>query len=272
MPELPEVETIKQSLAPYVLGQRIREVTLYQPRVVARPGPEDFCRLQAGATVRSLARRGKYLLFYLEEERVLVVHLRLTGRLVWQASPGPLSKHTHVVWHLDNGFLLYEDLRRFGRLWLVRETELVEVAGLAALGPEPLGEGLGGSWAAAFWRRDRPLKSLLLDQRFVAGIGNIYADEILHRAGLHPLRRAATLSKGEAEALAEAIRNVLTEAIEHRGTSIRDYVDGQGASGQHQDFLQVHGRAGKACYRCGTPVVRIKLGGRGTYFCPGCQQ
>lgn len=272
MPELPEVETIKRSLAPRLAGRTVRGVVVYNPRVIARPEAEEFCRRLRGAAFGAPARRGKYLLLPLNTGWALVVHLRMTGRLTWQPGPVAPAKHTHVIWELDDGFLVYEDLRRFGRLWLVKETELGEIKGLAGLGPEPLGEGLTAEWLAGrLAGQRRPLKNLLLDQTFVAGIGNIYADEILHRAGLHPLRRANTLDEAEAAALWAAIRGVLAEGLAHGGTTIRDYVDGEGESGRHQDFLQVYGRAGEKCPRCGGTVTRIKVAGRSTYFCPVCQ-
>lgn len=272
MPELPEVETIRRSLTPRLAGRRVRQVTVYNQQVIARPAVEEFCARLQGAVFGVPARQGKYLILPLDTGWVLVVHLRLTGQLTWRPDPPAPVRHTHVVFELDEGFLAYADVRRFGRFWLVREGELGQIRGLAELGPDPLGDGLTAAWLAGrLAGKQRPLKSLLLDQTFVAGIGNIYADEILHRAGLHPLRRANTLRDAEVSILWAAIREVLAEGLAHGGTTIRDYVDGEGESGRHQEFLRVYGRAGESCPRCGGTVTRTKVGGRSTYFCPACQ-
>ncbi|MGB9886640.1 MAG: bifunctional DNA-formamidopyrimidine glycosylase/DNA-(apurinic or apyrimidinic site) lyase [Moorellales bacterium] len=272
VPELPEVETIRRSLEPWVVGQEICRTEVYDAKTLVCLSPADFCRRLAGAEIKALHRRGKYLLFHLEPQAVLVAHLGMTGQLIWQPEFSGPSRHTRAVWALERGFLVFEDLRRFGRIWLVPPEELAEIRGLANLGPEPLDGGLHAETLLSRVRgQRRPLKALLLDQRFLAGIGNIYADEILYRAGLDPRRPAASLTRQEAERLVASVREVLEEAVEHRGTSVRDYVDGRGNEGEHQNFLRVYGRAGKPCPQCGGAIDRAKIGGRGTHFCPRCQ-
>jgi formamidopyrimidine-DNA glycosylase len=272
MPELPEVETIRRTLAPRLIGQTVRAVTVYDGQRVIHPPPAEFAAELAGATFTRLDRRGKYLLLSLDPPRTLVIHLGMAGRLWWQPDPPESLPWVRVLWLLREGCLIYEDPRRFGRIWLVEEGDLGRIRGLARLGPDPLVDGLDPSvMAPKLVHQHRRLKSLLLDQSFIAGIGNIYADEILHRAGLHPLRRASSLDEAQAKGLFEAAQEVLEEAVRHRGTSLRDYVDGRGEPGAYQNFLRVHGRAGEPCGRCQSSIVRIKVDGRGTYFCPTCQ-
>lgn len=273
MPELPEVETIRRSLAPRIEGRTIVSVELYREDMVVCPGAEEFRRLLTGRRYGSPGRRGKYLLLRLEGGLVLVVHFGMTGRLLWSPDRPERSRHTHVVWQLDAaGWLAYNDTRRFGHLWLVRGERPEEIPGLAGLGPEPLGEELTEAWLAGVLAgRKRPLKNLLLDQRLVAGIGNIYADEILHRAGLSPWRAGGTLSGAEIGRLTRAIPAVLGQGVADGGTTIRDYLDGRGEQGRHQQRLRVYGRQGQACSRCGAVLKKGRLGGRGTHYCPQCQ-
>ncbi|MGQ9511604.1 DNA-formamidopyrimidine glycosylase [Thermodesulfitimonas sp.] len=271
MPELPEVETIKEQLAAKITGLTITGTTMYLEKVIAAPAPVRFSETIRGRAILGVNRRGKFLLFDLSGGHRLVVHLRMSGQLVYETADGPLPRHTHLVFHLDRGRLRLTDLRQFGRVWLVPAAE-AQVKELARLGPEPLSNTFTGEYFLARLKQSRRrIKALLLDQEVVAGIGNIYADEALYVAGIHPARRASDLSVREGKALHRAIRDVLQEGIAHRGTSIRDYVDAAGEEGSHQYFLRVHNRAGRPCPKCGTRIEKIKLGGRGTYFCPCCQ-
>ncbi|MQL52792.1 bifunctional DNA-formamidopyrimidine glycosylase/DNA-(apurinic or apyrimidinic site) lyase [Desulfofundulus thermobenzoicus] len=274
MPELPEVETIKRSLEKSLPGLVIEKADIFLPKIIKAPGPEEFCREVAGKTIRKVDRRGKYLLINLSDGLVLAVHLRMTGRLIYSGREAPVPRYTHLILHLDNGHRLYfADMRQFGRLWLVPESGLSAISGLAGLGVEPLSPAFTPDYLAEKLRgRHTRLKPLLLDQRFIAGLGNIYADEALHRAGLHPLREAGSLSAAEVETLYRVIREVLEEGIKCRGTTVRDYVDGTGRAGTFQNKLRVYGRSGLPCPRCGETITRIKTGGRSACFCPGCQK
>jgi formamidopyrimidine-DNA glycosylase len=273
MPELPEVETIKRTLAPHLQGRTIAGVEVHHPGVIAIPDADSFARILAGKRITGLERRGKYLLFNLDDDYGLAAHLRMTGRLVLAASVDPLPPHTHIVWYLPGDLTLrWVDSRRFGRLYLARKDEVVFKTGLKELGPEPLDPAFNSATLAAICAgRRRPVKQVLLDQRLLAGIGNIYADEILFVAGLDPRRPAASLNQEEVACLRGAIQAVLEQGIANHGTSIRDYVDGSGRQGSNQDHLQVYSRTGRPCPRCSQILVRVRLGGRSTHFCPRCQ-
>ncbi|GFN22455.1 bifunctional DNA-formamidopyrimidine glycosylase/DNA-(apurinic or apyrimidinic site) lyase [Thermanaeromonas sp. C210] len=273
MPELPEVETIKRTLKPKVEGRVIEGVEVLNPAVVCSPSPEEFCSLLPEKRILDIGRRGKYLLWQVDGGHALVWHLGMTGRLT-VSSPGvPLEPHTHVLLTLDGGLQVrYADPRRFGRCYLGPVPGVFTLAGLDRLGVEPLSpeftpEGLKGLLAG----RRRCVKEVLLDQHCLAGLGNIYCDEALFEAGIHPLRPSCTLTVGEVARLHRAIRKVLEDGICHGGTSIRDYIDGDGKRGCHQEYLAVYGRAGQPCPRCGGPVERLVVGGRGTHFCRRCQ-
>lgn len=274
MPELPEVETVRTTLAEKITGLSIEAVDILMPKIIRTPSPEEFCRRLTGQTILALDRRGKYLLVRLSGGLTLVIHLRMTGRLVYTTASTPPAKYTHVLFHLGNGEQLrFSDMRQFGRISLVENDALVLFPGLKDLGPEPLSTNFTREYLQRELRRRRTrLKPLLLDQTFIAGLGNIYADEALHRARLHPQRPASTLTSREAAALYRAIREVLTEGIAGRGTTFRDYVDGAGRRGGFQEKLRVYGRAGQPCRQCGKPVERIRISGRSAYFCPGCQK
>ncbi|MHB1419687.1 MAG: DNA-formamidopyrimidine glycosylase [Bacillota bacterium] len=273
MPELPEVETVKRTLEPCLCGKTIHKVTVRMPKIIRVPAVEQFEALLAGKEFLGIDRRGKYLLFTLTEGFLLIIHLRMTGRLLYVRNDAPMEKHTHVMFFLEgNHDLRYVDQRQFGWMYLVRQDELDQVGGLARLGPEPLDLELTvDNFTAMLAPKNRKLKMLLLDQTFLAGIGNIYADEILHAARLNPLRVANSLSPEEIERLYRSVREVLTAGIRNRGTTIRDYVDGEGQIGNNQHYLEVYGREGLPCHCCGLPVTRIRLGGRGTYHCSRCQ-
>ena len=272
MPELPEVETIRRSLAPRLLGRRIERFEAFLPKAVRGITVEEAQEKLAGQVIGGLSRRGKYLLLELAGGDRLAFHLRMTGQLLLRPKDTPREPHTHLVFTLaGSDELRYVDLRKFGGFhYLTPGGEIP--AGLAELGPEPLGAEFRPETLAATLSKGRgPLKAALLDQRRLAGIGNIYADEILHRAGLAPTRPANALSREELARLYESIRTVLAEGIAHRGTTRRNYVDGDGRPGEYQERLRVYGRSGQACPACGTEIVRTVVGGRGTHYCPRCQ-
>lgn len=240
-------------------------------RTIATPSQATFGDRVLGHCIQDVRRRGKWLIFVLDGEKWLLTHLRMSGRLMVEAAGAPEDPHTRVLFHLDDGLrLCFSDPRRFGRMALVDDPETV----LGQLGPEPLDPALTPQKLREMLQSRRArLKPLLMDQRFLAGLGNIYADEVLWEAGLHPLRRSETVSEDEAERLLGAIRRVLEAAIAHQGTTLQDqrYLLPDGRPGAFARHLAAYGREGQPCPRCGAPIVRIRLGGRGAHFCPLCQ-
>jgi len=274
MPELPEVETIKRTLEPKLTGQSFTEAEIYLPTIIRIPNAEEFKKQIAGQKIKSISRRGKYLTINLSQNLALIFHLRMTGRLIYCHADEPLLKHTHLIMKLDSGNeLRFTDVRQFGRVWLVSVQKLDTVSGLKDLGPEPFDTAFTREFLKKELRRRRTrIKPLLLDQTFIAGLGNIYADEALHRARIHPKKLACNLDARETSKLYITIREVLQEGIDNRGTTFRDYVDGDGQCGSNQDLLQIYNREGQPCFRCKTAVIKIKIGGRSSYFCPYCQK
>jgi len=285
MPELPEVEVIRRDLEKEVVGREIRSVevrnTKNAMRVIRRHRRRrDLEDPLAGTTVTAVDRRGKYLVFHLDhldadDDLALVVHLGMSGQLLQSAPGAGYENHTHVVFDLaDGGQLRFVDPRTFGEMFVTTVGEDGEVPELRRLGLDPLESQLTWQHFSEFLSEHKvKLKSLLMDQRFVAGIGNIYSDEILFLAGLHPSRGCGTLSDTEVRRLYRAMQEVLQEAIRHRGTSADDeqYRDLYGAAGDHRGFLQVYQREGQPCRRCRTPIERGRWSNRSTYFCPKCQ-
>ena len=270
MPELPEVETVASDLRARLIGRTITGVTVNWHRTIARPDVEEFVHHVAGRRVRSVSRRGKYVVIELDH-RYLLVHLMMSGRLRVVSADAPQDSHVRVVLKLDSGQdLRFQDTRKFGRFYLVEDPQEVT----ARLGPEPLDDDftLGDFRRRLAGRRGR-LKPLLLNQQFLAGLGNIYADEALFSAQLHPLRTADSLTLAEQARLYEAIRAVLSRAVKGRGTTLSDggYTDAAGEEGTFQASLAVYGRGGQDCLRCQAPVERIVLGGRSAHYCPSCQ-
>jgi formamidopyrimidine-DNA glycosylase len=271
VPELPEVETIRGDLEPLVVGRQITAVEV-DPGTIDLLAGAPIEVLQAnlvGRTVASLGRRGKYLLFGLDDGRVFVVHLRMTGRLVWRERGAPEERFQRAVIQFDNTHdVRWCDLRKFGT-WRIHDSA-DEVT--AKLGPEPIDAGLTERhFRAVLANRSAPVKAVLLDQRRFAGLGNIYVDEALYEARVRPDTPAGQISPAAAKRLFHASRAVLERGIANRGASFRDYVDGQGNPGQQHMYVQVFRRTGKPCYRCGTPITRTIVGGRATHFCPKCQ-
>lgn len=274
MPELPEVETIRRQLAPKVAGRKIVAVEIALPRLIKYPDIPRFTREITGKCIERLERRGKYLLFRLTGDMTLVVHLRMTGRLFYRAAGEVRDAHTHVVFSLDNRFeIRYADIRTLGTLYLVTDKEQVKIKGMFEMGPEPLSEVFNVSYFRELLvSRKTKIKGLLLDQRLIGGLGNIYADECLALAGIYPERPANSLSPDETLRLYHAINTVIQDGIEHGGTSFRDYVDEEGKPGGHQHHLRVYGRRQEPCDMCGTAIERKEVAGRGSYFCPKCQK
>jgi formamidopyrimidine-DNA glycosylase len=280
MPELPEVETIARELRPLVLDAEIVEAWWDWPRVVRHPASEAFGEEVAGRRILDVTRRGKWVLLELSGEAVLSIQVKMTGQLFVRAAKTPRDPHVHIAFRFADGReLRMRDVRKFGRVGLYDRDEAARLFGgdgpdgaFGELGPEPLSDALTLS---AFRRRLRArrgrLKPLLLDQSFLAGIGNIYADEALWLARLHPLRRTGSLQPADERRLYDAIRRILAEAIAHRGSSIDDYT-APGGDGEMQHRLQVYQRTGKRCPRCGNRIRRIVLGARGTHFCAWCQR
>ncbi|GGN91936.1 DNA-formamidopyrimidine glycosylase [Saccharibacillus kuerlensis] len=274
MPELPEVETVKRTLNMLVAGKKIERVTVSLPRIVRRPeDPALFAALLEGQTIRNIERSGKFLRINLDGW-VIVSHLRMEGRYGVYDAADPVEKHTHVIFHFNDGTeLRYRDVRQFGTMDLLPIGEEFMGAPLHKLGLEPLApEFTAAALGAKLAGKKNRIKTVLLNQEVVAGIGNIYVDETLFRAGLHPERAAGSLNAEELKKLHRCIVDILTEAVAAGGSSVKSYVNGQGESGSFQDQHRIYGRKGQPCHNCGTPVERIVVGGRGTHYCPECQK
>jgi formamidopyrimidine-DNA glycosylase len=296
MPELPEVETVARDLQRWIAGATIREATVNWDRTIRHPQPpERFVAEISGATIRRVGRRAKTVLIHLDDGRVVTVALRMTGALIVTAREAESDPYARVVFGLDDGReLRYRDVRKFGRIGLwpggglrsvgagrgPRSRKVAEDDGryrigevFSGHGPEPLSRSFTAArFAERLSRRSAKLKTLLLDQGFIAGVGNIYADEALWRARLHPLRAADTLSDDEIRRLHRAIRQVLRQGIANRGASFSDYVDARGEEGGNAERLMVYRRTGEPCYRCGRRIERIVVGQRSTHLCPRCQR
>jgi len=293
MPELPEVETTRRGLAPHVDGLCILRAELKLPKLL-KASPARGLRAAEGRCILGLRRRAKHLWLDLEGGLTLCVHLGMSGQLTWwdparQDSPGFMrhkrtglqksagqhapDKHTHLLLHLEGGGRVqYRDPRQFGALRLLATEALERTAPFAGLGPEPLAPDFtAASLLKALKARRSPLKALLLDQHLLAGVGNIYADEALHAAGLHPLRKGASLRPEEASALWKSLRRVLRQGIRLGGSSISDYVNAEGKRGGNQEQLKAYGRAGLPCHHCGALLERILVVQRSTVYCPHCQ-
>lgn len=273
MPELPEVEITARGLAELLPGRRIAAVTgLDWERMLGGLPADAFAAALVGASVVGVGRRGKVLLLHLDGGRALAVHRKMSGNLLFYPAPSPPARHTHAVLRFEDGAEVhYVDPRKFGRLFFCPD-EAAVAAVLAGLGPEPLGAELtAAALGERLARRGTPIKQALLDQRIVAGLGNIYADEALFLAGLSPRRPANSLTGAERERLLAAIRRVLGEAIGAGGTTFSQHLNALGEAGRYWSRRRVYGRAGEPCHACGTPIGRIVLGQRSTHFCPVCQ-
>jgi formamidopyrimidine-DNA glycosylase len=273
MPELPEVETVRRTLDPAVVGRRLESVEILDGRLVRPFDPLEVAMELEGEVVQRLERRGKYLIFRFESGRVLLVHLRMTGSFVHSDDSLPDDPYRRAVLRLDNGSDVgYRDVRRFGT-WLLLEPGELDAYLAERLGDEPFSEAFTPrALGRRLEGRRAPVKAALLDQRSLAGMGNIYADEALWRARIHPLRPAGELEHAEIERLHAAVREALELGIARQGATLSDYRMPNGDSGAMQDEFEAYGREGEPCSRCGTPIAKIRAAGRGTWFCPRCQR
>jgi formamidopyrimidine-DNA glycosylase len=266
MPELPEVQTVVATLRPRLLGKRIEFARIHRADVI-RPTSVDLAGLLKHRVISDITRRGKKILFHLGDGNRFYVHLGMSGRLMLQTGDAPLAAHTHVVLQTIVGEVRFVDPRRFGGIfWLGSESIADE-----NLGPEPL-EIRAAELARRLSRTRRAIKNALLDQSVIAGLGNIYVDEALFEAGIHPLTLADRLTRDQVAALTRSIKRVLNRALKHRGSTLRDYRDPDDNAGEFQKLHRVYHRAGKPCQKCKTPIESIRLGGRSTHFCPKCQK
>ena len=270
MPELPEVETVKNELLPYIVGHHITDITLFWEGIVHQPSAEEFRSRLIGQKITGITRRGKYLIFSLSRGEVLIIHLRMTGSLLLKSAPAEPDKFARAILHLDKDVQLqFRDPRKLGAMWLVEDKNNI----VGKLGPEPLETGFTPQiLQKLLTNRTAPIKALLLDQSFIAGIGNMYADEALFAARIHPLRPGGSLSPDEVKRLHNAIQQVLWSAIGNKGASTNTYFRPSGEKGTaHFEFKVAHRLSGDLCPVCGTPIERIVVRNRGTYFCPECQ-
>jgi formamidopyrimidine-DNA glycosylase len=274
MPELPEVETIKRTLESLVIGKQIEDVDVFWPKIIKNPPDvEAFTVMLKGQTIRSMGRRGKFILFYLDD-MTLVSHLRMEGKYGVYSSEQPKDKHTHVIFSFTDGSQLrYHDVRKFGTMHVFPKGEEMLHQPLNQLGPEPFSAEFTSFYLEEkIAKTTRNIKAVLLDQTIVTGLGNIYVDESLYRAQIHPERVASSLDHGEVKKLHQAIIETLSEAVEKGGSTIRSYVNSQGQIGMFQLELNAYAQEGTPCKRCGTTIEKRKVAGRGTHFCPKCQR
>ncbi|MBT3190406.1 MAG: DNA-formamidopyrimidine glycosylase [Anaerolineae bacterium] len=264
MPELPEVQTIVNRLHTDLIGRKIESADLLWERTLVTPKPAHFKKNIVGQRIDSVNRRAKYIVLTLSVD-TLLIHLRMSGDILVRDESTPVHKHDRLILHFDNGhYLAFSNMRKFGRVWLTPNPEDV----LGKLGPEPLDDNFTAEMLfERLQMHKRQIKPLLLDQKFLAGMGNIYTDEALHLADLHPLTKSDLIKRKQAEILWRSIRDVLKEGIRRNGTSI-DWIY---RGGDFQNYLKVYGRANEPCFKCGTPIQKMTVGQRGTHFCPQCQ-
>ena len=274
MPELPEIETVKNVIEPQIKGLIIRKVTVNRSEVIAQPNADEFCRGVTGQEISAMTRRGKFLIFHLKNESRIILHLRMTGCLLVTPSDYPIEKHTHIIMRLNSGKeLRFSDTRRFGRFWLIQNGEKDTYSGISKLGLEPLSYECNAEYLKSkFGKRKRKIKECLLDQSVIAGIGNIYSDEILFQAKICPTRPADSLMVKEWERLAERIPKCLSYFIKKNCIEHEDYLQTKGQDYRNTPFLQVYGHAGEPCPNCGETLVRVVISSRGSVYCPRCQE
>jgi formamidopyrimidine-DNA glycosylase len=272
MPELPEVEVIRRGLAPRLLGRRILGVAVGEKRLRQESSPAELQQWLPGRAILEIERRGKYLVFYLEDGVTLLIHLGMTGRLLLGPAPSPPRPHVHLIFEIEGGLdLAFQDVRRFGQVLVFPPG--VEAAPLAQVGREPFSRLVTPAWLVGQARgRSRGLKNFLMDGRILAGIGNIYASEILFAARLHPAAPAGHLSLEDWTRVLKETRRILNAAIDKGGTTVSDYLNSRGETGLFQLELMVYGREGEPCGKCGRAITRVSQGGRSTFFCPKCQK
>ncbi len=272
MPELPEVEVIKEGLKRKVKHKRIARVEVKFSKLIKNTSPSSFGKKVVGREVKEISRRGKFLVFSLDDGSFLVIHLKMTGQLIYCSPDKEVDKHTGLIFTLNNNFQLrFLDMRRFGVVYLVNKLE--EITTLADLGPEPLDNNFTSlSLKKVLESQKRKIKIVLIDQKVMAGLGNIYVVEALYQARINPEKKAHRLTGLEIKALHRSIKDILKKATSAGGTSTDAYRNVEGKKGRFQYRLQVYGRQGESCPRCGVKISRVKISGRSTYFCPGCQK
>ena len=273
MPELPEVETIRRVLEPQIKGLEIMNITVEKPEVISHPIVEEFCRLLTGQVIASMSRRGKYLRIHMNSGDSVILHLRMTGCLLVTPPDYPVEKHTHIAIRLSNGHeLRFLDTRRFGRFWLIQDGETDTYSGIDKLGIEPFDAELNAEYLKThFGKCKRAIKACLLEQSVIAGIGNIYSDEILFQAKIQPSIPANLLTDDAWKRLAMVIPEKLNFFIEKNRISAEEYLESRGREYRNTPFLQVYGHADKPCPNCGKILTRIVIGGRSSVYCPICQ-
>lgn len=270
MPELPEVETIVGDLKKQIVGSRFITITATYPKAV-EPGLHHFHLIQR-QTVTDVYRRGKFICIRFDNKNIVTIHLRMSGRIVVSTHNAPAEPFERVRLDFNTCSLRFSDIRKFGRVWIGHENDYQDLTGISKLGPEPLADSFSFETLVNNVKgRKGVLKKILLDQTIVAGIGNIYADEICFDAGIRPHRGIDRMTTGEWTRVTQSIKKILKQGIENRGTSISDFHDAHGEKGFNQDHLKVYGRAKCECYACQTPLKRFKIVGRGTVYCPKCQ-
>lgn len=273
MPELPEVETVKETLKKIVLNKKINNAVILYPNIIDTPIVEEFIDKIKNQKVNDIKRRGKWLIFELDNY-YLLSHLRMEGKYIIRNHGEIYDKHEHVVFELDDGSeLRYKDTRKFGRMHLVKKNELDNCKALINVGKEPFDETLSSQYLLDKYKTKKlPIKTVLLDQSIIAGIGNIYADEILYLCNLNPLKKACEITLFEADKIILHTKEVLGKAIASGGTTIRSYESSEGVHGRFQQELLVHNKQNENCINCKNKIVKIVVGGRGTYYCPECQK
>ncbi|MED4273771.1 bifunctional DNA-formamidopyrimidine glycosylase/DNA-(apurinic or apyrimidinic site) lyase [Weissella confusa] len=273
MPELPEVETVRRGLTRLVVGRKVLGTEVRWEKTISDMAPEEFDAELVGRTIEKVDRRGKYLLFRFSGGLTMVSHLRMEGAYYTVPAGTEPGKHDLVTFHLDEGIdLFYRDTRKFGRMNLVPDADALQVAGLAKIGPEPTEQDLSLAYMVSEFGKSRMhVKPFLLDQSHIAGLGNIYVDETLWQSQIHPLTAANKLTEDELARLRENIIHEITRATEHHGTTVHSFTTAFGEAGEFQNELQVYGRVGEPCLRCGHPLEKMKVAQRGTTYCPVCQ-
>ncbi|WP_220750836.1 DNA-formamidopyrimidine glycosylase [Apilactobacillus xinyiensis] len=272
MPELPEVETVRRGLTSLVENSEVSSVDIIYPKMI-NVSPEKFKKCLSKRKIIKIDRRGKYLLFRFNGDITLVSHLRMEGKYDVESDGTTPGKHTHVIFHLSDGReLRYNDSRKFGRMYLIHNGEEHTLSGLGTLGPEPTENDLTFEYLKTIMNKSRgKIKPFLLNQSHLAGLGNIYVDEVLWMSKIHPETMTSLVTDDEIKALRMNIIKEISDAIKGHGTTVHSYSNAYGEAGQFQDSLKVYGRKGQPCFRCGTKIEKITVAQRGTHFCPKCQ-
>ena len=273
MPELPEVETVKESLKPKLINKKITKVKIYHNNIIAYPKVNEFITNITNQKINNITRRGKFIMFELDNY-YLLSHLRMEGKYFFKSSNDILSKHEHVVFTLDNNIeLRYHDTRKFGKMYLIEKDKINNMPPISELGLEPWDKKLTIDYLKSKYKNKKlPIKTVLLDQSIIVGIGNIYADEILFLSNINPYKKSNELNKKDLDNIITNTKIILEKAIEKGGTTIKTYTSVDGVHGLFQQELLVHGKDNKLCPICNTKILKDRIGGRGTYYCPNCQK